>query len=97
MPINAVSVLEICARPGAEEWLERCLPPFAQRLRELPGCVACGVTRSTRLPRSWVLSGYWNSPEAMVDHFSTVELEDLVRTLGPGVVSIRFGSFRGAG
>lgn len=51
MPINAVSILEIRIRPGAEAMLEQCLPQFAARLRKLPGYVAFGVTQSMRQPR----------------------------------------------
>ncbi|NQD91466.1 hypothetical protein HP532_02230 [Pseudomonas sp. CrR25] len=97
MSINAVSILEIRVRPGAEARLEHCLAQFVTRLQALQGCLAYGVTRSVRQPRLWVFSGYWCSREEMVRHFSTVELDELVRSLvGAGVASIRFGSFAGA-
>ncbi|MCY1539718.1 hypothetical protein D9M68_753180 [compost metagenome] len=95
MPINAVSILEICARPGAEQWLEHVLWKFAERLGRLPGCVAYGVTRSTWHPRLWVFSGFWSTPTEMVRHFAAIELDRLLRMLGGCVASIRFSSFSG--
>lgn len=97
MPINAVSILEICARPGAEQWLEHVLGKFAERLGRLPGCVAYAVTRSTRHPRLWIFSGFWSAPTDMVRHFAAAELDRLLRMVGGRVASIRFGSFAGPG
>ncbi|TWC41527.1 hypothetical protein FBY03_102276 [Pseudomonas sp. SJZ079] len=78
MSINAVSILEIRIRPGADARLEQCLTQFATRLQGLEGCLACGVTRRMRQPRLWVFSSYGCSREEMVRPFLTVELDELV-------------------
>lgn len=93
MGINAVSTLEISIPEGSENVMAQCLAGYAKCLRELPGCIAYGVTQSAKSPQLWVLSGFWETQADMDRHFSSLGLSELVNRLGRPAISLQFGSF----
>lgn len=93
MCINAISTVEISIQSGTDIALEQYLADYVRSFRDLPGCIAYGVTQSAKSPHLWVLSGFWETQEAMVRHFSSVDIDQLIGALGRPVTSLQFGSF----
>ncbi|MDA8483271.1 antibiotic biosynthesis monooxygenase [Pseudomonas resinovorans] len=92
MSVSHVNTLEVWARPGAAAHFEQDLMELTTRLGTLPGCLEYGLRRAQVDQQCWVLNGYWISLKAMVQHFSSVELDELLGFLRRHSASIRFSS-----
>ncbi|BAN47957.1 antibiotic biosynthesis monooxygenase family protein [Metapseudomonas resinovorans] len=92
MSVSHVNTLEVWARPSAAEHFEQDLMELTTRLGSLPGCLQYGLRRAQDDQQFWVLNGYWISLNAMVQHFSSVELDELLGFLRQHSASIRFSS-----
>lgn len=92
MSISHVNTLEVWARPGAAAHIEPGLTELTARLGTLPGCLEYSLRRARGDQQCWVLNGYWTSLKTMVQHFSSVELDELLGFLRRHSASIRFSS-----
>jgi len=92
MSVSRVSALEVRARPGVAAHFEQDLMELTTHLRTLPGCLEYGLRRAQDSQQVWVLNGYWISLKAMVQHFSSVELDKLLSFLKRHSASIRFST-----
>ncbi|MNG22383.1 Antibiotic biosynthesis monooxygenase [compost metagenome] len=92
MSVSHVNTLEVWARPGVAAHFEQDLIDLTTRLRMLPGCLEYGLRRAQGDQQCWVLNGYWSSRKAMVQHFSSQELDELLGCLRRHSARVRFSS-----
>lgn len=92
MAIECISALEV-VMADEDRITERWLHEHARQLGELPGCLACNVTRSTGNPGSWVLSSCWMSPACMHEYFCTPFLIDFLANVSSRASRMTFKYF----
>ncbi|WLG98849.1 antibiotic biosynthesis monooxygenase [Pseudomonas beijingensis] len=93
MLINAVSTLEIEIAECNVSAVKYCVENYISRFEKMPGCLAYGLTNSALRPNFWLLSGYWESKEAMRTHFAASELNAMIWMIGRRALGVRFSSY----
>lgn len=84
---EAVSIIEVQLQNEASLSCASRLSSLATTLRNSPGCITYQALRSQTKKALWILTGFWESRQAMERHFGHPALRELIGLLGPDSVN----------
>jgi len=94
MFIEAINTVQVHATSGRSDIVGAQLANMVETLRDTPGCLSYAITRSHLNVDVWIVSGHWESKEAMEVHFNHPALNDFTDLLACNVVRrIDFNTF----
>ncbi|MDB6145713.1 MAG: antibiotic biosynthesis monooxygenase [Pseudomonas sp.] len=93
MSVAAINTVEVHAMFGQSDTVGVQLSEMVKTLRETSDCLSYSLMRSEHDAHVWIVTGHWETPEAMEAHFSHPALEGFSGMLQCNVVRrIEFSS-----
>lgn len=87
MSITAINTVQIHAAQDQSETVGRKLEVIVGALRDIPGCLSYGVSRSQLNHALWIVCGHWQSTTLMEAHFSHPALAEFNTLMDCNIVS----------
>ncbi|WP_339436570.1 MULTISPECIES: antibiotic biosynthesis monooxygenase [unclassified Pseudomonas] len=80
---EAISIIEVHVQTEASSSCESRLSSLATTILGSPGCITYQALQSHTKKDLWIMTGLWESPQAMERHFCHPALSELINLLGP--------------
>lgn len=93
MAIESVNTIEIRIIETLDAPFAETLQAFVDNLQQAPMCCDYALTKSSREPGLWILTGYWESETQMTESFESAAMMQLIDCLIVLGASLSFGSF----